>query len=134
MLNLYVYYLYLNCENSFSIQRFLLIMLTSVSSQKVTPINDDVEVPEGHIQESNLVLGLGDISQMEPRMSHEGMEPRVSQEEVDTRFYLKQMAINRQIEWIESLFTYDYIKSTTLWFLDTATCKISITVRYYCCM
>jgi len=45
------------------------------------------------------------------------------------KFLLKQVAINRRYDRWQSFFTYEYFKESMKWFLDSATCDFSFTVR-----
>lgn len=44
------------------------------------------------------------------------------------KLLLKQVAMNRRMDQLERMFSYDYIKESTVWFLDTASCNINISV------
>jgi hypothetical protein len=70
-----------------------------------------------------LVLGLGDIAPPESEQVNEEEDNAAH-----VKFMLRQVAINKQIERIQNMFTYDYIKSATHWFIETAACKVSISV------
>lgn len=47
------------------------------------------------------------------------------------KFLLKQVAINRRYEWWDQFFTYEYLKESMKWFLGTASCDCSFTVRIF---
>lgn len=104
--------------------------MASTAAQKVVPLNEPVAHAGGglnneSVEEGNLVLGLNDLA---PRDSADQPPPDDSEDADRLKFLLKQVAINKQIERLQEMFTYNYIKSTTQWFLESATCKISITV------
>jgi hypothetical protein len=44
------------------------------------------------------------------------------------RFLLKQVAINRRYSRIREMFSYDYMKATMKWFLESATLDLSFSV------
>lgn len=105
--------------------------MLSTSNQKVVPVDEPAGAYVGvateepiMMEDENLVVGLQDLA---PRESQEHDEPQEDQAD-HIKFLLKQVAINRQIERFQMMFTYDYIKSTTAWFLEAATCRISIKV------
>ena len=50
-------------------------------------------------------------------------------DQAQLKFLLKQVAINRRYEWWNNFFTYEYMKESMKWFLDTASCDCSFTVR-----
>ena len=87
----------------------------------VLPMEDEEEVEYEDEEEYNL------IHPDSPRQSKELNEEEQAKQ---MKFLLKQMRINRRDEFFESLFSYEYIKDTTAWFLDTASCNISLTVRF----
>jgi hypothetical protein len=97
--------------------------MASIASMKVTPINDAAEPAEESNGESHLVLGLGDIAPPESEQVNEEEDNAAHM-----KFLLRQVAINKQIEQVQNMLTYDYIKSATHWLLETASCKISISV------
>jgi hypothetical protein len=105
--------------------------MASISGHKVAPLDEalgayaEVAVDGDDavaVEEDKLVLGLQDLA---PRESQE-REPEDQAAQI--KFLLKQVAINRQIERMRNMFTYNYVKSTTLWLLESATCKLTITV------
>lgn len=78
--------------------------------------------------ENNKVIGLDDLAPRESHDSRPSKELEDDDQAGQLRFLLKQVAINRQIEAFRNMFTYDYMKSSMQWFLESATCRISITV------
>ena len=90
--------------------------------------NDHDEKNKGKNGQNN-VIGLDDLAPRESHDSRPSKELEDDDQAGQLRFLLKQVAINRQIERFRSMFTYDYLKSTMQWFLESATCHISITVR-----
>ncbi len=84
-------------------------------------MEDEEEVEYEDEEEYNL------IHPDSPRQSKELNEEEQAKQ---MKFLLKQMRINRRDEFFESLFSYEYIKETTAWLLDTASCNISLTVRF----
>jgi hypothetical protein len=97
--------------------------MASIATMKVTPINGAAEQEEGNNEGTRVVLGLGDIAPPEPEQVNEEEDKAAH-----VKFMLRQVAINKQFELIQNMFTYDYIKSTTHWFIETASCKVSISV------
>lgn len=106
--------------------------MTSTASQKVTPITDQMEARAGitnedkpPVEEEKLILGLNDLAPRESASREMEQEEQADQ----LKFLLKQVAINKRIERMRNMMTYNYIKSTMQWFLEAATCRISISVR-----
>lgn len=44
------------------------------------------------------------------------------------KFLLKQMAINRRLDFYDRLMSYEFYKESMAWFLDTAACNLKIGV------
>lgn len=100
--------------------------MATTASLKITPINDEMEraVNDGAGDGGGdaQIIGLNDLSI--PAPAEEDEQEKVKH----MKFMRRQVAINRQMERIQSIFTYEYIKSSTQWLLDSATCKIALTV------
>ena len=104
-------------------------MLASTSAMRISPIEDDSEMrPDINID--HLLLSTQDVEgegEIELEQNGEGEEEDQAQY---IKFLMKQVAINRRYQKFYEMFTYDYVKSTTKWLLEVATCDISLKVNF----
>jgi len=65
----------------------------------------------------------------EPDSPRQSKELNEEEQARQMKFLLKQMAINRRLDFYDRIMSYEFYKESMAWFLDTAACNLKIGVR-----